>query len=83
MMLGVAFLMAVTAAQGLSEVSDEELKQRFMACDEANTQGAMDDVDAMICSTIYESLKERVFAGSSQALLQWWQEEKTRRAKRP
>ena len=67
-----------TAAPLFPRMSDDaHLEHAFWACDYNVTTYGADKADAMACSAIYESLKRRKFGGDFQALVDWWQRNKT------
>ncbi len=54
-----------------SALSIEELKQAHLACDREAMQRALPAAEAMMCSVIYERLKQRAFGGDFDSFLAW------------
>jgi hypothetical protein len=68
---------ATAAPVFLTMSDDTHLERAFWACDYNVTTYGADRVDAMACSAIYETLKRRKFSGDFNALVDWWQRNKT------
>lgn len=81
--------MAATAAIALSvaapahaqpdpigDATPEQLKLTYLACEERAAAEPLDAATAQLCSVFYEALKSKVFGGSYDALLAWWQAER-------
>lgn len=58
-------------------LTDEELKSAYLQCDRLATAAFLDTGDAASCSIIHEELKQRLFGGDFQRLLDWWQAQRT------
>ena len=56
---------------GVEQVSVEELKANYLACEASASLGRLVGGDAMYCSIIYEELKERAFEGDFQQIRNW------------
>lgn len=56
----------------LERLTEPELKVVYLRCDEAAQQGLLAFEEAARCSLAQEVLKQRVFGGDFQALLNWW-----------
>jgi hypothetical protein len=52
----------------------EELERAFWRCDLAASTGAVDPIQAAVCSAVTEELRKRKFGGDFERMLQWWQE---------
>jgi hypothetical protein len=57
------------------DVSIDELKRFYLACDRAASDGRLDTAAFMQCSIVYEELKRRAFGGDFGKLLAWWREQ--------
>jgi hypothetical protein len=57
--------------------SEAELKSIVLECDRVSRQQVLGFSDAAACSTAWEALKVRAFAGESEALLAWWREHRS------
>ncbi len=53
-----------------------ELKKAFWFCDHAATKGTIDMNHAAACSAITDELKEKMFGGDFDKLVDWWRENK-------
>ena len=78
----VLFAAAATATaapdrSGPAALKDEELKSAYLHCDRLATAAFLDAGDAASCSLVYEELKQRLFSGDFQLLLDWWQGQRT------
>jgi hypothetical protein len=57
--------------------SPAELKQLYLACDQAATAARLSMADAIHCSIVSEELKQRVFQGDFNQLLAWWKTQRS------
>ena len=64
--------------QPMDVVHPDSLKRRYLRCEQAASQGALDGSTIMSCSVAYEELKPRVFGGSFDALHAWWRKARDR-----
>ena len=74
----VALVVANPAAAQSAPVEDADagqLKAAYIACERLAANERLDEGTAMTCSITYEALKARVFGGSYDALLAWWETE--------
>lgn len=62
----------VAPALPMEIVHPESLKLRYLQCEQAATQRALDRATTMSCSVVYEELKQQVFGGSFDGLHGWW-----------
>lgn len=74
------FSAASAFAQGpprfLPTVALAELKQVYLACDQAASRQLLDMETAAHCSFVGEALQKRAFEGNFDLLLAWWRTEK-------
>jgi uncharacterized YccA/Bax inhibitor family protein len=74
------FIAASAFAQGhprfLPTVPLAELKQVYLACDQAASRQLLDMETAAHCSFVGEALQKRAFEGNFDLLLVWWRTEK-------
>jgi hypothetical protein len=50
----------------------DALKRKYLICDRAATQSRLDPGAALECSVLYEKVRDGVFRGSFDDLLDWW-----------
>jgi hypothetical protein len=50
----------------------DALKREYLMCERAATQTLLDPAEARACSVLYEQVRNRLFGGSFDALLDWW-----------
>lgn len=60
------------ATSSVMSLSPTELKQVYLACDQAANTTRLAASDAVRCSIVSEELKHRVFGGDLEQLLDWW-----------
>ena len=77
-----ALAQAVPDRSELAGLSVEELKSSYLQCDRRTTVAFLDAGEAAGCSVLYEELKQRVFGGDFERLLDWWQGQRTARTSR-
>jgi hypothetical protein len=53
-------------------MSIDDLKGAYLACEGSAGGGRMHDAEALLCSIIYEELKQRAFGGDFQSLRRWF-----------
>ena len=85
--LAVLFAAAATATaapahaaperSGLAALTAEELKSAYLECDRLAAATFLNAGGAANCSVVHEELKQRVFDGDFQRLLDWWQVQRT------
>lgn len=68
---------AASERSGLAALTAEELKSAYLECDRLATATFLDGGGAAICSEVHEELKQRLFEGDFQRLLEWWQAQRT------
>lgn len=56
----------------LEWLSEPDLKFVYLRCCEASERGLLTFEEAARCSLAHEVLKQRVFGGDFQALMNWW-----------
>lgn len=56
----------------LSELSVDQLKQAYLACDQQARRGLLDPGEASACSMLHEELRQRGFSGDFRRMLAWW-----------
>jgi len=78
--LALACAAAIAAEPRLPQLSVDDLKSLFLACDRASMQGLMGSNEAAQCSIVYEDLKARAFDGDFEKLLAWSRAQHQRRA---
>lgn len=69
---------AVTAGAAYAQEvgGAQSLKLDYLQCEDAASRGALDGAAVMACSIVYETLKQRVFGGSFDALVAWWRQQR-------
>jgi hypothetical protein len=55
----------------LKDLSIDELKRVYLGCDSAAIGGQLSKSEIMLCSVVYEELKQRAFGGDFDKLLAW------------
>ncbi|HEX2198987.1 MAG TPA: hypothetical protein VHG88_10250 [Burkholderiales bacterium] len=72
-----AMLVSMNTPVAHSQPSDaaavpiEELKNVYLSCNQAASDGRLDTAHIMYCSMVYEELKRRAFEGDFDRLLAW------------
>ncbi len=56
----------------LERLAEPDLKTVYLRCNEAAEEGLLTFEEATLCSLAHEVLKQRVFGGDFEALLNWW-----------
>jgi hypothetical protein len=56
----------------LQDAPADALKREYLMCERAATQTRLDPATARACSVLYEQVRDRLFAGSFEALINWW-----------
>ena len=56
----------------LERLAEPDLKFAYLRCGEASEQRRLTFEEAARCSLVHEVLKQRVFGGDFEALLNWW-----------
>lgn len=64
--------------KALNDVPVGTLKEAYLSCERASSEGFLGGADAMRCSVIYEALKARAFDGDFQRLLLWSQAQRAK-----
>jgi len=64
---------AAPERSGLAALTAEELKSAYLDCERLAAATFLDAGGAAICSMVHEELKQRLFEGDFQRLLDWWQ----------
>ena len=60
-----------TLPPAIDHLSHDQLKAIYLECDRTALAGQLTPSDIAFCSTIYETLKQRVFGGDFFALIAW------------
>jgi hypothetical protein len=74
--LGAALMPALapgkTSGDPLPELTLDELKRSYLACERASMTRVLRFAEAAQCSIVYEALKVRAFDGDFEKLRAWW-----------
>lgn len=68
----------LTTSIATADLSLVELEKTFWDCDFTATYSTVAHDEAVVCSEVYERLKEERFAGSFSDFLVWWRVHKDR-----
>ncbi|HJV96708.1 MAG TPA: hypothetical protein VJ608_11755 [Albitalea sp.] len=68
-------VVAPAATLPLSHATPEQLKSTYLQCERLALMTPLDVGTAAQCSVVYETLKQRVFAGDFERLHAWWRQE--------
>lgn len=71
---------AQAAPAALQELTVEQLKRVYLACDRASLEGRPVASEIALCSIVYEELKRRAFDGDFDKLLAWSRQTPSRRS---
>ena len=70
---------AHSVAAQVASVDLAHLEEAFWICDYTATTHGTGGNDIVICTAVYDAIKERKFGGDFDKLLDWWQQNKVSR----